>query len=98
MVGIDVGLRQSYLSGLTTVARHFVTSGYLVPHADSERFPAASGDKRDFVPESSEVLLLAKLTAAFQVSITEAAAVASAPSRYDPRDIPGNTLFCFAQS
>ena len=76
MVGIDVGLRQSYLSGLTTVARHFVTSGYLVPHADSERFPA-SGDKRDFVLESREVLLLTKLTAVFQVSITEAPAVAS---------------------
>jgi hypothetical protein len=77
LVGIEVGLRQSYLSGLTTAARHFVTSGYLVPHADSERFPAALGDKRDFVLESSEVLLLTKLTAVFQVSITEAPAVAS---------------------
>jgi hypothetical protein len=48
----------------------------LVPHAVSERFPAALGDRRDFVLESSEVLLLIKLTV-FQVSITEAAAVAS---------------------
>jgi len=68
----------------------------LIPHADSERFPAAQGDKRDFVLKSSEVLT--KMTAVFEVSITEAADVASSPSRYDLRDIPGNRLFCFAQS
>ena len=43
----------------------------LIPNASK------APDKRDFVLESSEVLLLTKLTAVVQVSGTEAAAVAN---------------------